>query len=645
MKSATGLGVLTMAAVGLFNSAALASTGVCDQTPQTAAACVTAVQTGGTVVNDIFRDSNNRVGTDLPVLGTLFNRWAGCAAETVFGGCAGESLAPYDCPGQYRCNGAANTFANASTYANALDHLWWQPVRVNDATLVNNCPQVAALGDGDGRNYVPEYGMIFDLGGDANKVAIFAENDHGPQPCESFEYTVYLTNNPMSTEVVLHPAVDGVDPTKWNRAVLSKIFTHGWYDTRQPDPAGHAGCGDTADYAVEEDSFVQVFSLPCGINFRYASVVAGNDALDFPACGYNSSEAELDAVAGLTEAGAGICPDADRDGFADCNCVGAPTVCDCNDANPDVHPGAHENCDSPDLNCDAMPGACSGDTVCYQSTCDQRCNDTEFPCQAGAVCQTTPLGRLCVPANCDQGCPAGSTCSNGQCVPSCDGVTCPAGQLCRDGACKDACEGVACTGGKVCDAGQCVLPCSCLAGDLGCASQTGTVCVRDVGTCGFAACAGINCPDPQHCDVTGACVDQCTGVTCPAYQHCVESRGCVPLCDGVTCPAGQVCDPRTGGCVDDGCLGVQCPAPLLCKMGECIDPNATDAGPDANGSTPDGGGGSFYATGGGCCGVAGADAALPLGTLLLAGLVLLGINGRRKPSDDNDAVDTDGANP
>jgi hypothetical protein len=80
-------------------------------------------------------------------------------------------------------------------------------------------------------------------------------------------------------------------------------------------------------------------------------------------------------------------------------------------------------------------------------------------------------------------------------------------------------------------------------------------------------------------------------------------------------------------------------------MGECIDPNATDAGPDANGSTPDGGGGSFYATGGGCCGVAGADAALPLGTLLLAGLVLLGINGRRKPSDDNDAVDTDGANP
>ena len=37
-------------------------------------------------------------------------------------------------------------------------------------------------------------------------------NDHGPQPCESLEYTVFLTDNPYSTDLVLYPAKDGVDP-------------------------------------------------------------------------------------------------------------------------------------------------------------------------------------------------------------------------------------------------------------------------------------------------------------------------------------------------------------------------------------------------------------------------------------------------
>lgn len=133
---------------------------------------------------------------------------------------------------------------------------------------------------------------------------------------------------------MLQPTTTGADPMKWNRAVLKKVFTKGFVEIRPPDPAGHAACGDTSQYSVEEDSMVTVYGLPCGLNFRYAAVVAGNDGLDFPACAFDSQEAELDAVAGLTEDGAGVCPDQDHDGYVACNCAGAPAVCDCNDADP-----------------------------------------------------------------------------------------------------------------------------------------------------------------------------------------------------------------------------------------------------------------------------------------------------------------------
>ena len=286
------------------------STGVCDSIPGTSTqACIAAVQNAGGVVNDIFRDANGLTGSQLPLFGTLFNNWPGCDAVD-FAGCSGLSLAPYDCPGQYTCTGLADTFANASQYVNGLDRRWWQPCRLSAHTLVGGCPQfTGCVQDGVGGSYFPWEGLVFDLGGPANQVVVFAENDHGPQPCESLEYTVYLSNDPTSQDRVQDPAASGVDPARWNRAALRKIFTKGWIDIRPPDPAGHgATCGDTANYSVEEDSFVQVFALPAGTTLRYASIVAGNDGLDFPQCAFDSSEAELDAVAGLTESGAGITP-------------------------------------------------------------------------------------------------------------------------------------------------------------------------------------------------------------------------------------------------------------------------------------------------------------------------------------------------
>ena len=287
------------------------SNGVCDSNPPTTTQqCLTAIQQNGGLVNDIFRDANGLTASQLSIFGRLYNIWPGCD-PTDFAGCAGQSVTPYDCPGQYACNsGITNTFANAGTYLNALDRLWWQPCRLSNHTLVSGCPQfgpASCVADGTPGNYLPWEGLVFDLGAISNQVALFAANDHGPQPCESFEYTVYFTNNPASRDTIVNPAAPGVDMNKWNRAVLKKVYTKGYVDTRLPDPAGHAACGDSSTYAVEMDSMVSIFALPSGSRLRYAAVIAGNDGLDFPSCGYDSSEAELDAVAGLTESGAGVC--------------------------------------------------------------------------------------------------------------------------------------------------------------------------------------------------------------------------------------------------------------------------------------------------------------------------------------------------
>jgi hypothetical protein len=369
---------------------------------------------------------------------------------------------------------------------------------------------------------------------------------------------------------------------KWNRAVLSKIFTWGWFNTRQPDPTNFgASCGDTAQYAVEDDSFTQVFSLPCGINFRYASIVAGNDGLDFPECTYHSSEAELDAVAGLTESGAGVCPDNDHDGYVDCNCMGAPMPCDCNDNDPTVHPGAPEACDATvDYNCDGMIGTpCPANTVCYKSVCDAVCMGTETTsCVPGTTCTDTPSGKLCVPVDC--GCAPGMVCVNNQCVDACQGVVCPGSLVCQDGACVDPCAHLTCPQGQTCANGVCSPPCNCFAGNTGCPAM-GTVCDTDnTNMCVPAMCMGVSCPMGETCDGnTGMCVSFCNkGVMCPQGQKCVDPDGCVPLCQGVTCPGVTTCDPTTGMCVDMTCVGVTCFAPEVCVDGQCVTPDGGASG-------------------------------------------------------------------
>lgn len=122
----------------------------------------------------------------------------------------------------------------------------------------------------------PWLGSIWDLGGPANQAVVFPIVDHGPLPQEVLEYTVYLTNDPTSTNLA-----------DWNLAILDSIFMQGWQD----------------DSTAIADGYTTVWKLPGGATFRYVSVEGVGSQSLAPNFG---NEDEIDAVAGLTAEGTGV---------------------------------------------------------------------------------------------------------------------------------------------------------------------------------------------------------------------------------------------------------------------------------------------------------------------------------------------------
>ena len=207
--------IAAIAIAALVSRSARASTGVCDSNPPTTnQACIDAIQSSGGVVNDIFTDANGRTALQLPLFAKLYNPYAPSCDRGNSGCNPGISLGPaFDCPGDFTCTGSATPpFATVAAEVSALDRTWANPCRLSSHVLdANGCPAFGTcVTDGTPGSYFPWEGMIFDLGGPSNQVAIFASNDHGPQPCESLEYTVFLTDNPKSTDLVLAPAVSGI---------------------------------------------------------------------------------------------------------------------------------------------------------------------------------------------------------------------------------------------------------------------------------------------------------------------------------------------------------------------------------------------------------------------------------------------------
>lgn len=449
--------------------------------------------------------------------------------------------------------------SEAPLYGNNLDWRWMQNMRLrNDGTSavdVDDCG-----GDQARCGYTAPWrsGFVFDLQGPANRVVVFPITDHVGNSClEAFEYSVYLTDDPASTGFV----ADGetADPTRWNRAVLVRAFLRGW--TNNPESSGTvadmavhplaAHRDDPGEEAIS-DSITTVWSLPCGVQFRYVAVVPGNYGNPDSRCAFHSNEDEFDAVAGLNEDNTAVCADADRDGFRSAACGGP----DCDDNNIAVNPGAVENCSATrDLNCDGATPRCPMTTACVNGLCVPRC--VESACDTGFTCvrQDGGAGDYCVPAPCaNVTCPSDQVCGPRGCQDPCAGATCPSGQVCRSGACVDPCAGVPCPTRQHCESGRCVPNCPCVA----CAA--GTACNDTSGRCEAPGCAATRC-------VPGT-VRDCTG---PAPR-------CVPSCAGVTCPLGTLCDEDTARCVADRCFGVACPTGSRCVDGMCQREPPPDAG-------------------------------------------------------------------
>ncbi len=471
------------------------------------AACLGTV----TTVDDIFRTRDGGTAQAL----TFASYLSGVNST----GCAWGQSFP-DAGLAYQCHSAAVDDPAVAAAIAGLDYLWVQNFRqYPDGGLVCDCQPGF---------YDPRDGLLFDLGGEANKVVVFPVTDHGPLPCESFEYSVYLTDDLDAGEVV--PLGDPVDPHKWNEAELYEAFLQGW------DPNATA------------DGMTTVWQLPCGVTFRYASVLAGNHGNPTSACEYDSSEDEIDAVAGMNQDDTAICPDRDHDGYADIACGGT----DCDDSDPAVHPGAPENCSSTkDMDCDGKIPTCPAGTLCVAGQCAQKCGGGEFggACPPGLTC----IGAACLPAGCAAGCDAGTVCNGSACVDPCAGALCPRGEACRGGGCVDPCLGVRCPAGQVCEGGACEPSCAC----LGC--PAGEVCL-DAGSCAAADCAGVACPSGETC-ADGGCVSGCTGVVCPVGQSCAA-----------------------GSCAPDPCFAVQCPGGGPCVAGSCLPP--PDAGVDGGEKPP-----------------------------------------------------------
>jgi len=232
--------------------------------------------------------------------------------------------------------------------------------------------------------------------------------------------------------------------------------------------------------------------------------------------------------------------------------------------------GGTEICNGIDDDCDGKVDEgdlCNGGK-CENGQCAVPCVDGEFPCPTGKVCDANNfcVTDLCFGIDCPNDADGNlQACSNGTCQPLCQTVQCPNNLVCRgsDGACVvDTCDYLPkCAANEICVDATCQHnPCE----NVNCPS--GEFCRG--GSC-VASCEGVECRDTETCH-DGACVATGCAVACGG-QVCNPTTGACQTnrCVGVVCPSTKECDPLNGSCIANACQGVTCPTGQTCARGEC----------------------------------------------------------------------------
>ena len=302
--------------------------------------------------------------------------------------------------------------------------------------------------------------------------------------------------------------------------------------------------------------------------------------------------------------------DTDKDKFIACSSCGGNVLAsgllgcnDCNDANPNVHPGAADVCNGVDDDCNpgtvdgqsdcgGMNKTCcaaqtGGSTICHDlvndkdfcGSCSSNCNNSTYVNMCGnGKCECGSSGAACAPGsamNVAGTYCAGTSCAtcntNTHCGQSCG--ACGIGQVCKS-------DGSKCTGCNT-DA-DCGATSYCSAsGDCAPKVAPGGACATMDPTKAEHTCSGTQfCTDGVCCDKSQVACGVCqrcgsSGLCAPVADNSDPDNECnadVPNCVSATCHGGSCAAPNTTACAASSCDNASNPATATqrqCNSGTC----------------------------------------------------------------------------